>query len=277
MSAVKSSVTVEEDFPDQNEPIIADEDDDRDGDISGSNSSDGEETEKKSGWADSMARVLAEEKPKNKSTVIFARAKKEAKDSEKKKLSFEIEGEIKPAEKKPSKEELDNEVARVKNERLDRKRKREALRNLSVQPDITEKSRELALKRVATRGVVQLFNAVQAQQKDISKRLETEKLEHKREKVLKNVNKTAFLDALMGGPRAKSELIDNPVKSEDVKDEDEESDEEPGRPSTWNVLRDDFMVPSKKNKDWDKMDEEDAEDDKRSEPEDNEDSNEESD
>ncbi|XP_055713192.1 RRP15-like protein isoform X2 [Phlebotomus papatasi] len=261
MSALKTSVVVEENLNENGSGGSAAE-----GDTSGSDiSNDEEDTEKKSGWADSIARVLAEEKPRNKSSVILSRAKKPSQNS-KKKLSFEIEGEIKEVEKKPSNEELEAEAARQKAERLERKRKREALRNLSVRPDITERSREIALKRVATRGVVQLFNAVQAQQKDITKRLETEKLEHKKEKVLKNVNKTAFLDALMGGPRAKSELIDNPVKDED------ESEEESNRPSTWNVLKDDFMLPSKKNKDWDKMDEDDEENDQRSEPE-NEDSN----
>ncbi|XP_055676523.1 RRP15-like protein [Lutzomyia longipalpis] len=274
MSALKTEVIVEENLLEENasEP----EDDNQlgdEGDVSASNSSDDDGTDKKSGWADSIARVLAEEKPKNKTTLIFSRATK-PKGTEKKKLPFEIDGEIKEVEKKPTKEELDNEAAQQKAERLERKRKRDTLRNLNVKPDATERSRELALKRVATRGVVQLFNAVQAQQKDITKRLDSEKLEHKREKVLKSVNKTAFLDALMGGPRAKSERIDNPVKKEEVKDEEDSEDED--RPSTWNVLKDDFMMLSKKNKDWDKMDEE-EEDDRRSEPEESEDSNEESD
>ncbi|GAB0092888.1 RRP15-like protein [Sergentomyia squamirostris] len=264
-SVVKSSVLVEEHVEEEPDSSPAES----------SGEEEGDDGKGKSGWADSIARVLADEKPRNKRTVILSKAPK-PQTKEKQKLSFEVEGEVKEQEKKPTKEDLEEEVAQQKLERLERKRKRAELRNLNVRPDVTERNREMALKRVATRGVVQLFNAVRAQQKDITKRLESEKLEHKREKVLKKVNKTAFLDALMGGPRAKSELIDNPVKKEDDDMKDEESsDEEDSRPSTWNVLKDDFMVPSKKNKDWDKMDEDDEENDQRSEPEEN--SNEDSD
>lgn len=53
------------------------------------------------------------------------------------------------------------------------------------------------------RGVVQLFNAVKQQQLDLDKKLsEAGPLERKREKVLKSIDKSAFLDGLMGGSKS---------------------------------------------------------------------------
>lgn len=53
------------------------------------------------------------------------------------------------------------------------------------------------------RGVLQLFNAVRHQQIDIDKKLvEAGPLERKREKVLKDIDKKAFLDVLMGGTKS---------------------------------------------------------------------------
>lgn len=63
------------------------------------------------------------------------------------------------------------------------------------------------------RGVVQLFNAVKQQQTDISKKLsEAGPLERKREQVMKNIDKNAFLDILMG--KAESISVDNTVEPE---------------------------------------------------------------
>lgn len=61
-----------------------------------------------------------------------------------------------------------------------------------------------------------MFNVVRQQQCDIDKKLEEAgPLERKREKVLKNIDKKAFLDVLMGG--TKSIAIE---KSEDEKKEE---------------------------------------------------------
>ena len=109
-----------------------------------------------------------------------------------------------------------------------------------------EKDRERTLAKIATRGVVQLFNAVKTQQKDISKKLEEAgPLEVRKEKVLKNIDKRAFLDVLMGG---KSHTEDTDKEKESVK----------GGDSTWSVLRDDFMMGAKL-KDWDREPEEEME------------------
>ncbi|KAJ8946423.1 hypothetical protein NQ314_008905 [Rhamnusium bicolor] len=65
---------------------------------------------------------------------------------------------------------------------------------------------ERTLQKIATKGVVQLFNAVKMQQNEISEKLkEAGPLEVRKEKVLKDLDKRAFLDVLMG---AKSQKVD---------------------------------------------------------------------
>lgn len=121
-----------------------------------------------------------------------------------------------------------------------------------VKPSILDKDRERTLSKIATRGVVQLFNAVRAQQRDISNKLkEAGPLERKQDKVrilfltpikmhkkynvnlfllkvLKSIDKRAFLDVLMGGEKSISQQVDAPVKKEE---KDKQTD------SKWNVLR----------------------------------------
>ncbi|XP_046661695.1 RRP15-like protein [Homalodisca vitripennis] len=95
----------------------------------------------------------------------------------------------------------------------------------------------------SNRGVVQLFNAVREHQKTLEKDLEDAgPIEHKKDKVLKSLDKRAFLDVLMGP--SKSQPVSNLIPKE-VK-------EDPDNP-TWSILRDDFMMGSKL-KDWDKQD-----------------------
>lgn len=111
-----------------------------------------------------------------------------------------------------------------------------------------EKDREHKLTKIATKGVVQLFNAVKMQQKDLNNKLkEAGPLEVRKEKVLKNLDKRTFLDTLMGEKSQK--LDDNTVVQERVKVNDQCDAEK--KNTTWNVLRDDFMIGAKM-KDWDK-------------------------
>ncbi|XP_055903114.1 RRP15-like protein [Eupeodes corollae] len=207
------------------------------------NDSETEEPSGNAGWADSIAKVLNTNKPKTKKSIVLSKAKKivpktkDATDA----ISFEIDGEIK--EEKPDKEAIDQQAKKLKNQLL-------ALR---VKPSSDEFERERALRKIATRGVVQLFNAVRLQQKDIDQQLkEAGKLDSKREAVLNNIDKRKFLDVLMGGKRAKSEAIDNPVKIEGGDDDDDDDDEvdESANKKGWSVLRDDFMT-NKKIKHWD--------------------------
>lgn len=202
-----------------------------------------EETKKKKkagaklGFASAFAKVMKQEKPKNKKHVFLSKSKKlhEQIQENEEKLDFEIDGEIK--ETKPIKSELDLDIGSS-----DKKNKILALR---MKPSLMDREREKSFKKIATKGVVQLFNAVRIQQKDTAKKLdEVGPLDHRKDAVLNNINKKKFLDVLMGGSRAKSELVDNPVKDE-IKDESCDDDDadytETDRPdpsnSQWNVLR----------------------------------------
>lgn len=215
-----------------------------------------DDDEGNAGWADALAKVLKQEKPKNKKYLVLSKAKKLADKKEKddgdKKVTFEIDGkgdsdddddeeeDVKPEidDSKPTNNEL--ELALIA-----RKERSNKLLQLRVKPGAMDRERERAFKRIATKGVVQLFNAVRAQQRDLVDRLEKAgPLDHRRDEVLNNVNKRQFLDMLMGGKRAKSENVDNAVKDEKYSTEDST------KPSQWSVLRDDFMT-NKKLKHWD--------------------------
>lgn len=207
------------------------------------------------GWAVAFANTLQQEKPKKKKYLVLSRAKKLADNAEqsadtKPKPNFEIEdnGEIKPnvdaLDIKPNSDQLEMAI-------IERKERTDQLAQLRVKPSAMDQDRERSFKRIATKGVVQLFNAVRTQQRDLVDRLEQAgPLDHKRDGVLNNINKRQFLDMLMGGKRAKSENVDNPVKSEDDGDQDGSE-----RPSKWSVLRDDFMTNKKHGSHWDKDDE----------------------
>ncbi|XP_022116544.2 RRP15-like protein [Pieris rapae] len=193
---------------------------------------------KNEGWADSLAKILGSTKPKNKKTLVLSRAKKHSeviKQVKEEKPSFEVVGDniddIKP-EVKQEEDTTEEPVAK--------KRKHEKP-SIRVKPNILEKDRERLLTKIATKGVVQLFNAVRNQQKTFEKEL-GDVTETKREKVLKKFDKRSFLDSLMG--QTKSIVVDESTKS--TKDE-VKSEEKP----KWNALRDDFMMGAKM-KDWDK-------------------------
>lgn len=78
----------------------------------------------------------------------------------------------------------------------------------------------------------------------------------KRDEIIRNAdNKKQFLDTLMSGPRAKSELVDKGIKKEKMDaSSDEEDTRSNNKKSTWSALRDDFMTGKKVG--WDKEDEE---------------------
>lgn len=99
-----------------------------------------------------------------------------------------------------------------------------------MKPNILEKDRERILSKIATKGVVQLFNAVRNQQKTLEKEMDRNDLsEGKKEKILKKFDKRAFLDTLMG--QTKSVVVDKETKS--TKKEVKADEEQP----RWNALR----------------------------------------
>lgn len=108
-----------------------------------------------------------------------------------------------------------------------------------VKPDISEKVKERTLARIATKGVVQLFNAVRQHQKTLGEKLSLAgNSEVKKEKILKTFTKGEFLD-----------ILKNKEKKSQETEKDEKSSEE--KQNTWDALRDNFMMEATL-KDWDK-------------------------
>lgn len=183
------------------------------------------------GWADAMARVLKSKKPKKSRSIILSRAKKlneNVKTVNEKERSFEAG-------------DISQEVSSL-NEQHPRRKQREMLSKCRVKPSIEDRDRERKLNRIATRGMVQLFNAVRKQQQNMDSQVK----ERKTDKVMKPLDKRAFLDILMG--HSHSESVGSSVKLEpEIKEEEEEH-------ATWPVLHDDFMIGTARLKDWDKID-----------------------
>ncbi|XP_011688919.1 PREDICTED: RRP15-like protein [Wasmannia auropunctata] len=198
------------------------------------------------GWADVMQKILKINKPNNKKTLVLAKAKRlnDVKVKEKEDVSFEID-DIKEEIKTESEEAVDRIGVTVKT--APAKPRRTKVRGIRVIPTITSREHERMLQRVATKGVVQLFNAVRQQQVEIKTKLsQAGPLERKREQVFKNIDKNAFLDVLMGG--SKSVPVDNAVKPEKSVERTDDKDKDH---KMWSVLRDDFVMGAKL-KDWDK-------------------------
>ncbi|XP_075982878.1 RRP15-like protein [Anticarsia gemmatalis] len=221
-----------------------DADDGIDADAESAGSSDDDEDKKDSlmtneGWADSIAKILGSNKPKNKKSLVLSRAKKHSeivKAVKEEKPAFEVIGD--EVEEKPSvkKEDPDSSEPPAKKVKHDKP-------SIRVKPNVLEKDRERVLSKIATKGVVQLFNAVRNQQKTLEKEIDRNDLsEHKKEKILKKFDKRAFLDTLMG--QSKSVVVDEEAKvaKSEVKDESN---------TKWSALRDDFMMGAKM-KDWDR-------------------------
>ncbi|XP_006613396.1 RRP15-like protein [Apis dorsata] len=194
-----------------------------------------------SGWADAMRKILETKKPKRKKTIVLSKAKRlcDIKEKEDKESSlFDIE---------KVKEEVKSQEIKEEEDVVKKPQLKEKKLGIRVKPSIMDRERERTLQKIATKGVVQLFNAVKQQQGEINKKLsEAGPLERKREQVLRSIDKTKFLDVLMGG--SKSISIDNDVKNEEQENKklEKKKDNE-----TWSVLREDFVMGTKL-KDWDR-------------------------
>lgn len=194
------------------------------------------------GWADALQKILKTNKPKRKKTIVLSKAKKYSDIVRKQEnLSLETDAVTEEEEKLESTEGKEN--------LLSTKRKQRQKDNLGirVKPSIIDREREKLLQKIATKGVVQLFNAVRQQQTETNQKLlNAGPLERKREQVLKNIDKRAFLDVLMG--ESQSISID---KSIECQEEEKRDDKENKEDKIWSVLRDDFVMGAKL-KDWDK-------------------------
>lgn len=191
--------------------------------------------DEKSGWADAMAKVLRTNKDvEDTGKLLLSKAKK---DYERK--------------SKEGEEGADNENGTKKKEvsktSLKLRLKRKELDSISrVKPTVLDRNREKVYTKLATKGVVQLFNAVRDHQKNIKTQLgQVGKSIRKREKVFKTLDREEFLNVLSGSKKAatvgRSKNFE--VKKTEIKNEDSSE--------TWSVLRDDYMMGAKM-KDWDK-------------------------
>uniref|UniRef100_A0A8C6WJ74 RRP15-like protein n=1 Tax=Neogobius melanostomus TaxID=47308 RepID=A0A8C6WJ74_9GOBI len=190
--------------------------------------SDGEEAEDEAGddgeananagWADAMAKILGKKTPQNQSSIL------------------QKNKELEKVKEKEREEQLE------RRKKVDKKRSWEML--CRVKPNIVkDKEAEKTLQRVATRGVVQLFNAVRKHQKTIDEKVkEVGGSERKKAKILSSVSKKDFIDVLRRTEEGSGKTVKK-EKAAAVKQEQEEP--------AWSVLRDDFMMGATM-KDWDK-------------------------
>lgn len=235
----------EEDASDENSEE-SDDGSDKESDKESGEENDEEDEEGNAGWADAMAKVLAMGKNSDKPVSVLSKAKK---DNVKKKKPSEENGEedSEDEEKETEKKFEPLAVRKAKKKQID-----SIGRSL---PNVLDRNSEKALSRIATKGVVQLFNAVRDHQKDVKIKLkEAGGSFRKQEKVYKNLDKSSFVQMLTGKPMNKSQSSE-PVSKKakvEVKDEDEGDEKQ----SSWNILRDDYMLGAKM-KDWDKDSDED--------------------
>ncbi len=219
------------DLPDD-DPDLADDED-----VEGGSDDGSEGGEEKSGWADAMAKVLGMGKGSADSNkpLLLSKAKKDHETFRKAKA-----GDAEESSEGGAKSQLSAAAKREK--------KRELEMLCRSKPDVVkDRARERRLAKLATRGVVQLFNAVREQQKSVKVQLDAAgKSTVKRDKVYKSIDKEGFLDVLAGSKRRiEMPKVAKPAKA--VKTEVKQEDDE----SSWKILRDDFMMGAKM-KDWDK-------------------------
>ncbi|XP_065102469.2 RRP15-like protein [Paramisgurnus dabryanus] len=179
---------------------------------------DDEEDNPNAGWAEAMAKILDKKTPESKPSILLKNK------------------ELDKIKEKEKKELLE------KKKKIDKKRAWENM--CREKPDVVrDRDQERALQRIATRGVVQLFNAVKKHQKNMDEKVkDAGGSVRKKAKIISSVSKKDFIDVLRAADGAH-----NPA----IKKETETAVEvKAGKPS-WSVLRDDFMMGASM-KDWDK-------------------------
>uniref|UniRef100_A0ACB8GA02 Pre-60S ribosomal particles component n=1 Tax=Sphaerodactylus townsendi TaxID=933632 RepID=A0ACB8GA02_9SAUR len=143
------------------------------------------------GWADAMAKVLHKTVPKNKHTILV---KNKERDKER---------------------EREKQKRLEKRKQLDKKREWEEM--CRVKPDVVkDREAERDLQRIATRGVVQLFNAVRKHQRNVEEKAkETGSSDRKRAKLISSVSKRDFINVLRGmeGTEMDQNTVRKSVKS----------------------------------------------------------------
>jgi len=241
LESTLNSSNPENDIPDDHSDDDADVDSDDDGDDNEGNNEQGT-----SGLANVMAKILGKRVPENK-PAILAKAKTD-REIQWRKRQLQLEKDESGEEKKTKTAENEAEFKSDFEQSRDKQVKRKQWEEMChAKPNILERETERKLQRIATRGVVQLFNAVRKQQKTVEDKLkEAGSSVRRQDNVLKSVSKGTFLDMLKGKNSGDTNI------STDIKVES-------GDGSSWRVLRDDFMMGAKM-KDWDQESDQETED-----------------
>merc|ERR1719270_1208251 len=144
-----------------------------------------------------MAKVLAMGKNSDKTVSLLSKAKK---DNVKKKT-------VSTGVKNDSEDDDHEQDVKSLEPLAIRKAKKREIDSIGRKiPNVLERNAERALTKIATRGVVQLFNAVREQQKDMKSQLKQAGGSfRKQEKVLKTINKENFINMLSGKATVGSE------------------------------------------------------------------------
>ncbi|KAL3252126.1 hypothetical protein MRX96_054937 [Rhipicephalus microplus] len=121
-------------------------------------------------WADVLSKLLRTKEPRTKTPILF-KAKKDGQQKRQKPTTvLEIvgeEGEVKEQETQKLPDEPEFLSRREIRERKEKRRQWEEMSRIKPVHDDCEKR----LRSIATRGVVQLFNAVKAHQKEVDEKL----------------------------------------------------------------------------------------------------------
>ncbi|XP_063775190.1 RRP15-like protein [Pseudophryne corroboree] len=188
-------------------------------DSTGPGAKDETDEDRNKGWADAMAKVLNKRVSSDRASTILVKSKSLEKEKKRDKL-----------------EKLE------KKKQFDEKRQWEMM--CRTKPDVVkDRDVERNLQRIATRGVVQLFNAVRTHQSNISDQMkEAGGSERKKSKLMSSVSKKDFIDVLRGRESKGEAAKQREPKKVTIKTE---------KTPEWNILRDDYMMGASM-KDWDK-------------------------
>jgi len=176
------------------------------------------------GMGDVIGKILEKSIPSNTNVILY-----KSKKSRKRKLEI--------------KKEHDEQKEKIE-------KKAESREMHHVVPTRGNAQKEILLKRVATRGVVKLLNAVSTHQKLVSEKTKEERTEAGKCKAAEKVTKSDFMELLRKKPSEKQRR--KKVSEDEIKDEVKEEEEESSTNKKWDVLREDFMIGSS-FKDWDKI------------------------
>uniref|UniRef100_A0A3Q3FAT8 RRP15-like protein n=1 Tax=Kryptolebias marmoratus TaxID=37003 RepID=A0A3Q3FAT8_KRYMA len=168
------------------------------------------------GWAEAMAKILEKKTTKTSSSILVKN------------------------------KELDKMKATERKQRLEKKKQidKKLMREMMFRekPDVVkDRETERALQRIATRGVVQLFNSVRKHQKTTNDKMrDAGGSERKKSKILSSFSKRDFISVLRkaeGGDQVSERTNVHPAPDPEDK-------------PAWTVLREDFMMEASM-KDWD--------------------------